>query len=185
MNSWHLNQLKYAFGIGGFMSFYGVVGIGVWLLGDRFGYGTSQRIVVIALVLLTMPLALIGAYIVSRRAKKQEEKAKEGDAKAEVTAADGKPAEKLAAPTGNYDDIKFSNASEPAAVRAKFCQRDAERRLARNERRSFCRYGWTLSNRRRGRRRMGCASRHHQKNSPAPSARRFSSEYQCGKDFAV
>jgi len=107
MNSWHLNQLKYAFGIGGFMSFYGVVGIGVWLLGDRFGYGTSQRIVVIALVLLTLPLALIGGYVVSRRSKKKEQAAAAaaGDAKAEVSTTDGQPAQKVVAPSGNYDDI--------------------------------------------------------------------------------
>ena len=50
MSSWHGQQLKYAFGISGFMTFYGIVGLIVWLIGDRFGYDYTYRIVVIALV---------------------------------------------------------------------------------------------------------------------------------------
>jgi len=104
MNSWHISQLKYAFGIGGFMSFYGIVGLSVWLLGDRFGYGMTQKIVIIALVLLTLPLALIGAFVVSRRNKKKE-LAQSGDAKAEASSSNGQAVQQVAAPSANYDDI--------------------------------------------------------------------------------
>lgn len=108
MTSWHGQQLKYAFGIGGFMSFYGVVGLIVWVLGSQMGFATSSRIVVIALVLLTMPLALIGGYVVNRRAKKKEEAAKaEAEAK-EGEKADDDQAKKTVAPAGNYDDISKS-----------------------------------------------------------------------------
>lgn len=108
MNSWHIQQLKFAFGIGGFMSFYGIVGLVVWVLGDKMGFPTSQRVVVIALVLLTMPLALIVGFVVTRRSKKKEEKLKaEAEAKtAEKT--DGEQPAKVVAPTGNYDDITKS-----------------------------------------------------------------------------
>lgn len=52
--SWHVNQLKYAFGLGGLMSFYGVVGLIVWLLPPNM-VGYQYKIVIIALVLLTLP----------------------------------------------------------------------------------------------------------------------------------
>lgn len=90
------------------MSFYGVVGLVVWVLGDKMGFPTSSRIVVIALVLLTMPLALIAGYVANRRSKKKEEAAKaEADAKASEK-ADGEQAKKAATPAGNYEDINKS-----------------------------------------------------------------------------
>ena len=93
MNSWHAQQLKFAFGIGGFMSFYGIVSLVVWLLGDKMGFPVSQRIVVIALILLTLPLALIVGYAVTRRSKKKKEakeNAANGDQAVEKTPADKK-----------------------------------------------------------------------------------------------
>ncbi|MDQ6785681.1 MAG: type VI secretion system membrane subunit TssM, partial [Acidobacteriota bacterium] len=108
MNSWQANQLKYAFGIGGFMSFYGVVGLAVLLLPDSWGYSYKQKIVIIALVLLTLPLALIGAYVVSRRGKKKQEQAEGGATQAETSSANGQAAQKIAAPTGNYGDMTTS-----------------------------------------------------------------------------
>jgi len=107
MNSWHIQQLKFAFGIGGFMSFYGIVGLIVYMLPES-SVGNKQKIVVIALVLLTMPLALLVGYVASRRSKKKEEAAKaETEAKAGEN-AEGDQAKKTVAPAGNYDDISKS-----------------------------------------------------------------------------
>jgi type VI secretion system protein ImpL len=109
MSSWHINQLKYAFGLGGLMSFYGIVGFTVWILGSQMGYQVSDRIVIIVLISLTMPFALLAGFVVSRRSKKKEAKAKaEAEAKAgEVSAAETAP-QKIAAPVGNYDDLNKS-----------------------------------------------------------------------------
>lgn len=108
MNSWHIQQLKFAFGIGGFMSFYGVVGLIVYMLPES-SVGNKQKIVVIALVLLTMPLALIAGYVVNRRSKKKAEKLKaEEEAKAgEKADGDDAPKKAVATPAVN-DDINKS-----------------------------------------------------------------------------
>lgn len=106
MNSWHIGQLKYAFGIGGLMSFYGIVGMIVYML-PASSVGSTQKIVVIALVLLTMPFALLLGYVATRRSKKKAEKA------AAATAAEGQAAEKApdaapaakAAPVGTFNGI--------------------------------------------------------------------------------
>lgn len=109
MNSWHIQQLKFAFGIGGFMSFYGIVGLIVYMLPES-SVGNKQKIVVIALVLLTMPLALITGYVANRRSKKKAEKLKaEEEAKAAEKADGAQPQKAVAAaPAGNYDDISKS-----------------------------------------------------------------------------
>ncbi|MCS6873742.1 MAG: type VI secretion system membrane subunit TssM [Pyrinomonadaceae bacterium] len=74
MSEWHFNQLRYALGIGGLFSFYGVVSLIVWFAGEQLGYPISQRIVVIALVLLTLPISLVVGYVVTRRNNKSEVK---------------------------------------------------------------------------------------------------------------
>ena len=108
MNSWHIQQLKFAFGIGGFMSFYGIVGLIVMFLpAGTASY--NQKIVVIALVLLTMPLALITGFLVSRRSKKKAAKEQaEADAKVEEKADGDQPKKAATAPAGNYDDFNKS-----------------------------------------------------------------------------
>ncbi len=103
MNSWQISQLKYAFGIGGLMSFYGVVGLIVWILGDQFGYTGSQRVVVIALILLTLPFTLLIGFVVARRGKKKAASAAAVPQTQSEASVGGSP--KLSAPTGNYDDI--------------------------------------------------------------------------------
>jgi type VI secretion system IcmF/VasK family protein len=104
MSSWHAQQLKFAFGIGGFMSFYGVVGLLVWVGGDKLGLPVNSRIMVIVVLLLTLPFTLLIGYFATRRSKnKEEEVKKDGDVKAEVKSGDA-PA-KLATPTGNYQDL--------------------------------------------------------------------------------
>lgn len=107
MNSWHAQQLKYAFGIGGFMSFYGIVGLIVMMLpAETASY--NQKIVVVALVLLTMPVALIGAYVVNRRSKKKAAKeAAEAEAKPGGN-VDEQPKPAVAAAAGINDDISKS-----------------------------------------------------------------------------
>src|SRR6185369_9505064 len=111
MNSWQLGQLSYAFGIGGFMSFYGIVGLIVYMLPASTA-SFNQKIVIVALVLLTMPFTLLVGWMVTRRGNKK--RAKEAAAQAAQTAepaatagestAAGQPA-KLSAPAGSYNDI--------------------------------------------------------------------------------
>ncbi len=111
MSSWHVQQLKFAFGIGGFMSFYGVVGLLVWLGGEKLGLPVNSRIMVIVVLLLTLPFTLGIGYLATRRSKKKEEEAKkepEGKTEekaGEKTADSSAEQPKLAAPTGNYQDL--------------------------------------------------------------------------------
>ncbi|MBC7900171.1 MAG: type VI secretion system membrane subunit TssM [Saprospiraceae bacterium] len=105
--SFHTSQLTYAFGLGGMMSFYGIVGVIVYMLPPS-SVGNTEKIVIVALVLLTLPFALIAMFVVSRRAKKKEKReAAEAEAAAagqasETATAENQP-QNLAAPTGNYD----------------------------------------------------------------------------------
>lgn len=95
-------ELKYALGIGGLMSFYGVVTIIMFFLPvEKWGYGNTERIVIIALILLTMPIALVIVYLAGRR-KKKEAKAEADKAQ---TDANNDSQQKLAKPTGSYDDL--------------------------------------------------------------------------------
>ena len=94
-------------------SFYGVTLVGIWLLGDRFGDSNmTYRIVIIAVVLLTLPFALVGGYFVSRRSKKaakaEELAAQEAQAAAGQTGTEAAAPAKLAAPTGNYNELTTS-----------------------------------------------------------------------------
>jgi type VI secretion system protein ImpL len=108
MNSWHAQQLKFAFGIGGFMSFYGVVGLLTWFGGEKLGLPVNTRIMVIVVVLLTLPFAMLIGYVATRRSKNKEEEAKkDAEKKAkEKTSTEGEgQTAKPAAPTGNYQDL--------------------------------------------------------------------------------
>ena len=105
MASQHLSQLKYALGFGFLFSFYGIAGLIVWILGEKFGVQTSTQIVIIALLLLTLPFALVIGYFVSRRNKKKEEQPVEEKA---MESSDAEKPQKLASPTGNYEDIDKS-----------------------------------------------------------------------------
>ncbi len=71
MSSWHSDQLKYALGLSGLFSFYGVVSLIVWFAGEKMNYPISERIVIITLVLLTLPFALVIGYVASRRSQKK------------------------------------------------------------------------------------------------------------------
>jgi type VI secretion system protein ImpL len=104
--SWHTDQLKYAFGLGGMLSFYGIVSVVIYMLPiDIYAW---QRIAIIVFVLLTLPFALLIMFIMARRAKKKRQR----EEAAPVQAAESTPSEnapqKLTTPTGNFGDLNSS-----------------------------------------------------------------------------
>lgn len=104
MNNWQMQQMKFALGIGGFMSFYGVVGLIVWLSGDYLGWKPSSRVVVIALILLTLPFALVANYLRTRGEKKKEKEAPASDAAAKVDGGEGAQ-EKAVKPVATSEEL--------------------------------------------------------------------------------
>lgn len=98
--NWQVTQLKYALGLGGMMSFYGIVGLAIFLLPPNM-VSNQYKIVVIALVLLTLPFALIIMFVASRREKRKAKKEAEAQQQAvdAPAAAAGAPA---AAPVGTF-----------------------------------------------------------------------------------
>ncbi|MEP7211644.1 MAG: type VI secretion system membrane subunit TssM [Acidobacteriota bacterium] len=101
--SWHVDQLKYAFGLGGMMSFYGIVGLIVYML-PASSVGNSEKIIIIALVLLTLPFALLIAFVIARRGRKAR-KAEEAAASAGATETTAPSQAKLSAPSGSYPEL--------------------------------------------------------------------------------
>ena len=109
MAAWHVQQLKFAFGLGGFMSFYGGLSLAIYFLSQYAGITIQFRFAMIALLLLTMPFALVIGYFVNRKKKKKEAAEEEGDGEssdgsAEEVSSDSK-SEKSAKPSGNYEDF--------------------------------------------------------------------------------
>ena len=104
-----MNQLKYALGFGGMMSFYGIVSLVILVLPPGTFGGRQYQIVVIALILITLPFALIIMFVSSRRAKKKAKKELEEKEASAAAAAEAAPEatapQKLAAPTGTYGDL--------------------------------------------------------------------------------
>src|SRR5205085_5274816 len=70
--SWHSNQLSYALGIGGMVSLYGIMSLGIYYLGPMLGLGTVSVIIIIALLLLTWPIAILFLYFRRKRAARRE-----------------------------------------------------------------------------------------------------------------
>ncbi len=104
--SWHMSELKYAFGLGGMMSFYGIIGVIVMVMPEDT-MGWNYKIATIGLVLLTLPFALIIMFVASRRSKKRARLEAEAEtAAAEASADEGavQPS-KLATPAGNFGDL--------------------------------------------------------------------------------
>ena len=99
--NWQINQLKFAFGIGGLMSFYGIVGFIVLMLPPGM-MGNNFKVITIILVLLTLPFALFITFLASRRTKKKEEKA--AAKAAQDAGTEAAPAQKIAA-AGNYPEL--------------------------------------------------------------------------------
>lgn len=118
MSSWHVQQLKFALGIGGFMSFYGVVGLITWFGGEKLGLGLNTRIVVILVIAATFPFTMLVSYLATRRSRQKEEAAKEPD-KAAAEKTSEAPAAKTAAtaaqieglPQGVEEVVKFLKTS--------------------------------------------------------------------------
>lgn len=105
--SWHANQLKYALGLGGMMSFYGIVGLAIWLLPPNM-VSNQYKIVVIALVLLTLPFALLIMFVSSRRAKKKAKKEAEAQQAKQDGATPGAAPpqqQQSAAPVGTFASL--------------------------------------------------------------------------------
>lgn len=102
--SWHANQLKFALGLGGMMSFYGAVSLVILLMPPGSFGGRQYQVAVIALVLLTLPFALIIMFVASRRSKKKAKKEAEAAAQAAEGTAAAAPAAQAApaAPVGSF-----------------------------------------------------------------------------------
>lgn len=104
--SWQLNQLKYAMGLGGLFSFYGIVAMIVWVAGTKLNYHVSTRVVIIAVILLTLPLMLIIGFVATRRKRKAEEAKKlEAEAGQPAGKTDGAPPPAKPAPAGSFDEL--------------------------------------------------------------------------------
>jgi type VI secretion system IcmF/VasK family protein len=102
--SWYTPDIKSVLGISGLLSFYGIVGMIIWLLpAEQFGYNNTYKIVTIALILLTMPFVMLAGYFATRRKKKEE--AKEAQAKEAEAESSQKSSGKSVGPS---DDISKS-----------------------------------------------------------------------------
>ena len=87
------------------MSFYGIMGLVAYMLPSTT-ISTNGRIIFIALILLTLPFALLFAFLLSRRRKKREAAENAGTPveAAETTPETSAPA-KLTTPSGTYAEI--------------------------------------------------------------------------------
>ena len=83
------------------MSFYGLAGLIVWFLGSKLGLPVNFRIVVIAMILITMPFALVIGYVAKRKKKKKEAEKKD----AKETTSDKSKSEKAAKPVVAGGDL--------------------------------------------------------------------------------
>lgn len=99
-----MSELKYAFGLGGMMSFYGIVGLVVVLMPEDT-MGWNYKIATIGLVLLTLPFFLIIMFVSSLRSKKRARLEAEAEAAAAVSSGEQAPQQNLSAPKGNFGDL--------------------------------------------------------------------------------
>jgi len=98
-NQW--DQLKSTLGLSALVSFYGIVGLLVWFLGPSIGLGgETERIIIIALILLTWPFAIL---IASYRKKREEKLAASDNGSEPAQPKSSKGG--LHAPARAYDDI--------------------------------------------------------------------------------
>lgn len=98
------------------MSFYGGASLAIYFLGEYGGIDVPYRIAIIALLLLTMPIALVIGYFATRKQKKEEASAEAGaetpEAEAKESSGDGQTAQKTAEPSGNFDEDLNKSADE-------------------------------------------------------------------------
>ena len=104
--SWHTDQLKYALGFGGVLSFYGIVCLLSYMVPyPRIGY-TERTIIFVAFLLITLPFVLLFGFLISRRSKKKAEREAAGNADAsQQTDVTTEAAPKLSSPAGSYTDL--------------------------------------------------------------------------------
>ena len=96
----NISQLKSYLGISALVSFYGIASLLVVFLGPAIGLTLTTEIIIIALLLLTLPFALLIHYMRKRRARKREA--------AEAAAAEGPAAQapvKGGAPKRVYEEL--------------------------------------------------------------------------------
>jgi type VI secretion system protein ImpL len=106
------SQLKYALGIGGLMSFYGIAALLVVFMPSATA-NWNLRIILLVLLLLTLPFTLLAGWLIARRGKKKKLAAQAAAAPPAVPAAastaventDAAAPAKLTAPMGSYNDI--------------------------------------------------------------------------------
>lgn len=106
--SWQATQLKYAFGLSGILSFYGIVSFLVLYAPDKYFGGDSAlkyKVILVACVLLTLPVALVGMFFASRRKKKEDAANPQEAATTDNSAA---APQKLTTPAGNYGELTQS-----------------------------------------------------------------------------
>lgn len=102
MSSWHTSNLTYALGIGGIMSFYGVVSFATYMLPSSV-MGDNYRYILIAFILVTLPFALLFSWIGRRRQRKRD--AAEAAAGEQAAEAEAAPPAKLTTTSGTYGDL--------------------------------------------------------------------------------
>lgn len=101
--SWHTDQLKYALGFGGVLSFYGIVTMITYLVPlPQLGY-YERTAILLAFVLITLPFVALFGFIIARRRKKREQ-AETAAASGSEQAAAAAPA-RSAAPAGSYPNL--------------------------------------------------------------------------------
>lgn len=105
----HGDQLKYALGFSAVTSLYGVASLIVWFGGDYFGYGYTERIILVLLILITLPFVILINYFRKRRARKIEEAAAAGDASA-ATNVPASPSNLTNQPAGAYPEVETAAA---------------------------------------------------------------------------
>ncbi|MBC7911911.1 MAG: type VI secretion system membrane subunit TssM [Pyrinomonadaceae bacterium] len=100
--SGHGDQLKYALGISSLVTFYGIASLIVFYLGPQFGFGLTYQIVLVALILLTLPFALVINSVRKRRARKREAAAAGAE---DAAGEDGKKGKASSAPSRAFEEL--------------------------------------------------------------------------------
>jgi type VI secretion system protein ImpL len=100
-------QLKFAIGFGGIFSVYGIASLIVVMLPPATA-SYNMKIVLFAILLVTLPFTLLFGWLIARRGKKKKDS--EGPAaavaaSAEASNGDASPPAKLTAPAGSYGDL--------------------------------------------------------------------------------
>jgi type VI secretion system protein ImpL len=116
-NSWQWQTLKYSSGFAGLMTFYGVVGFITMYVLPSMGIANSRTVqfaIVAGMIVLTLPIALVGMLISSRRAKKARRAEEAAAAEASGEGAAKTAAETAAAPAGSAAAVVPAGLAEGA-----------------------------------------------------------------------